>query len=271
MSTGTPTPEAVDLLWAVNSPPLLAAGLEVPQLDSVDAEQLRVFLDDGPSTKVGEYFESLIQFWLERIRGCELIAHRRQVMDGKVTLGELDFVFHDEEGRLNHWETAVKFYLCDPENEVNGSCFIGPNTADTLERKIDRLRRHQLPLSRRDFPEVQERRAFVKGRIYRNPTHRSVSVIPRDTSPDHLRGVWLRHKQLEWLDAVEAQGRCEYRVLAKPYWLCSAPAESLNVNNLLRGLRRHFEDAKQSIHVGIWREGVETERLFVVADQWPHL
>jgi len=253
-----------DLLWAVNSPSLFVD--EEERLGLVDPVDVVV----ERNGKVGHYFESLIECWLERIRGCEIIAHRQQVIEAGKTLGELDFVFRDEEGRLNHWETAVKFYLCDPENRVDGSCFIGPNTADTLERKYRRLTEHQLPLSERLHPGVTIRRAFVKGRIYRNPFHQetdSVAVL----NPQHLRGRWLRLGQLDWLDEIEQGGPCGYRVLAKPYWLHSAPFEAVDVNNLRAGLRSHFEGSKKSIHVGISRDDLEIERLFVVADEWPHL
>lgn len=266
---GVATAEQEDLMWAVNSPPLLALSEEVDRLDAVDLVDSMAREEDR-SGKVGHYFEALIQVWLERIRGCEMVAHRQQVIEAGVTRGELDFVFRDEEGRLNHWETAVKFYLWDPENPVHGSCFIGPNTADTLERKVRKLMEHQLPLSARVYPDVEVRRALMKGRVYRNPFHAELKS-PAVLNPKHLRGMWLRMGQLDWLYEMERDGPCEYRVLEKPHWLCATPFATVDVNNLRVRLADHFESEKKSIHVGISKNGVELTRLFVVADAWPHL
>jgi uncharacterized protein len=269
----TPETAVADLLWAINSPSLIATKDVDSTLDpgSIDGGELRAFLKRQPRHKVGHYFECLIQFWLERIRGFELVAHRHQVMDGKLTLGELDFVFRDDNGRLNHWETAVKFYLCDRENVVKDSCFIGPNTADTLERKIERLAGHQLPLSEVAYPEVEIRRAFVKGRIYRHPFQAPEPINSELLNIRHLTGAWIRHADLGWLDEIDPAGDCDYRILEKPYWLSASPSAALDVNNLRVTLAGHFETGKQSIHVGISRNGAEIERLFVVADEWPNL
>ena len=271
VSESSPSIAVRDLLWAINSPSLIEGESAVGRLEveKIDLGLLQVFLGAHRSFKVGHYFESLVHFWLEKVRRVEMVAHRRQIKNSDRTLGELDFVFRDEQERLNHWETAVKFYLFDPDNEVNGSRFIGPNTADTLERKLDRLLQHQLPLSACEFPEVEIRRAFVKGWLYRNPFHTVDGDLPNGVSPDHLAGVWIRHAQADWLDRFD--NGTEFQILEKPHWLAASPAPVMDVNNLLGRLDAHFESQKQSIHVGISVDGVELERLFVVPDRWPDL
>ena len=71
--------------------------------------------------------------------GIELRAEGR-------TLGELDLLVSGE-GEVWHLELAVKFYLCAPGRPGDAwSDWIGPNGRDRLDRKLDRMRDHQLPL-----------------------------------------------------------------------------------------------------------------------------
>ena len=65
---------------------------------SVDVEHLEDFISKRPDRRVGHYFETLILYWLTHIVKVELIAHGQQIMDGKRTVGELDFLFRDRDG-----------------------------------------------------------------------------------------------------------------------------------------------------------------------------
>lgn len=262
-----------DLVWAVSSPSLLATARSGDLLDPslVDAEELMQFLNEDKQARVGYYFEQLIHFWLKRIRGLEIVAHRQQIHEGKLTLGELDFVFRDESGELNHWEAAVKFYLHDAENTVDGSHYVGPNTADTLERKVSHLMERQLPLSERSFPEVKQRHAFVKGRIYYHPRQETPTSQAACLNPDHLRGNWIRMSELDWLDEIAGDGRLDFRILRKPHWLAAATGDSQSGEELKTALAAHFATSLQSVHVAVFKGGVEVRWLFVVADSWPEL
>lgn len=169
-----------DLTWAIASPSLLADCPVVPDFDPdrVDPEHLAAFLAETPGHRVGRYFERLVLYWLQYVRRVEIVAKSLQIREGNRTVGEIDLLFRDEQHRLNHWEIAVKFYLHFQHKNLSGSHFIGPNAADTFERKMERLFGHQLPRSEASFPEVEIRQAFVKGRIFYHPNQELPHELP---------------------------------------------------------------------------------------------
>ncbi len=207
-----------------------------------------------------------------------MLAHGLQVRDGGRTLGELDFVFRDRQERVCHWEVAVKFYLYCADREVAGSHFIGPNARDTLERKWDRMQRKQLPLCRQVFPDVEECSAFVKGRIFYHPEQAEPARLPDGLMSDHLKGIWLRHSELAWLEAASQEQEWVFCVLQKPFWLApvslgETDKPPMGFEPFKSNLDHHFLHCDHPILVGAlcqvtggWEE---SERLIVVPDAWP--
>lgn len=272
----------------------------------VDPDHLAQFLQPRFSHRVGRYFESLVHYWLERIQQVEMLVSGHQVREGKQTIGELDFIFKDHTGDVHHWETAVKFYLHLPENNVTGSHLIGPNAADTFEKKTAKLFNKQLPLSQRDFPQVTHRRAFVKGRIFYHPSDpsnvtgdshlsgiRSVSEsFPALLSPEHLRSTWIRESEMSWLSDQPSRRFC---ILRKPNWLAPLfdirESELQTAEELVATIHAEWQHnyhpvlvsvlaTKPSELVGntlasnneLFADGcVEVSRVFIVSDRWPDI
>ena len=96
--------------------------------------------------------------------------------------------------------------------------------------------------------------------------------------PDHLRGIWLRHAELDWLEPVAREQHWEFRVVKKPFWLAGVSLEDadphpLGVAELRDGLDSHFLNPGHPVMISaLRREGdrwEECERLFVVPDRWP--
>ena len=116
-----------DLEWAVASPPLMRGGTRHSLV--ADGGCLPNHAARYSGHRVGYYFESLIDHCLRCGDGVEMLASGLQVRDGGRTIGELDFVFRDRQGRVCHWEVAVKFYLYCADWQVAGSHFIGPMPA----------------------------------------------------------------------------------------------------------------------------------------------
>ena len=84
-----------DLLWAVNSPPLLSASPLVDHVDvgEIDLDHFAKFLREQSDHRVGRYFERLILYWLTHIRKVQIVHHSKQILDAKRTIGEIDFIF----------------------------------------------------------------------------------------------------------------------------------------------------------------------------------
>jgi len=273
-----------DLIWAINSPSLIGSSARDAATDWPDCEEsdfdpaaLEACCHARSLYRVGRYFEDLVHFYLKSVRGFEIVERGLQIQEEGRTVGEIDFLYRDHDGVLCHCETAVKFFLHTSESNDSGSHFIGPNSADNFERKTRRLLDHQLPLSESRFPNVAKREAFVKGRIFYHPLAGVPAELPALLSKNHLNGSWIRESELDLLGASDAETR--YRVARKPHWLAPDQANASDATLQTAGeirslLRIHFSERRTPQLVNVLSEGdeqwQESDRVFVVSDQWPH-
>lgn len=272
---------ACDYRWMLQSasligecPALLPAGREAVLSDS----ELLTALQNWPSTTkprfVGKYFEQLIEFHLRGVLGVDLVATGEQVFRDGVTVGELDFVFRDAAGLLQHWETAVKFYLFTDEDPRRGSRLIGPNPRDSFEQKLNRLTTHQLPLGRSVCPGLAAQAAIVRGFIFYPPNAEvPLSALPLELSPNHLRGIWLRSDKWNTIDSVFGH-ETQFCVMRKPHWLAAPQtAERLLPKEMSTQVLRHFSQSTRPLMIsaGVARgdRWDEQQRLMVVDAGWP--
>jgi len=134
-----------DLVWAINSPDLIDTSevdtgiLSRIATDTIDGQHLLTFLNARPSKRVGRYFESLILYYVRHVLKYDVIASQLPVVVSGRTVGEFDFLYRDHSGVLTHLEVAVKFYLHLSCQTRHGSHFVGPNPADTFERKTQKM------------------------------------------------------------------------------------------------------------------------------------
>ncbi|QDT92256.1 DUF1853 family protein [Gimesia algae] len=271
-----------DLHWVITSASLISDSSQDPHrsedqdLSLISEQELTEFLVPYSRFRVGQYFEGLVLYWLERIRRLKIVAQNRQLFVENQTVGEIDFLFEDEAGELTHWETAVKYYLHYPAENTTGSHFIGPNAKDNFEKKCRRLLEYQLPLSETHFPEVTRRVAFVKGIIFYNPHLAAPTPLPERMSPAHEKGVWLYCSELDWLKTQYSEA--VYQIREKPDWLSPAVREPgieklLTFSELKRTLDVHFQKGDRPLMISVLKQTQndcrEIERLFVVAENWP--
>tara|TARA_R110002110_G_scaffold157570_1_gene354470 strand:- start:15549 stop:16487 length:939 start_codon:yes stop_codon:yes gene_type:complete len=165
-------PRVRDLAWACFGPPLLqmetlasASGVTTASLTLTAArarwlqqldrqpQPLLAWLEALPATRLGLYFEHLWHFFLQQDSDTELIAHNLPLRSSGRTVGEFDCLYYCHERRRPvHLELAVKFYLgyrrpaagADQNAMVT---WLGPNTVDRLDLKLQRLLQHQSRLS----------------------------------------------------------------------------------------------------------------------------
>ncbi|MBA3848312.1 MAG: DUF1853 family protein [Planctomycetes bacterium] len=298
-----------DLAWLIASPPLMAAGvsgLAVPDrtwLSRIarDAEPWLADLDNQPeelqrvlydgwmgyegTPRLGHYAEHLLEFWLSHHPGMRLIAARRAVRREGRDLGDLDVVFSYRYGPPIHWELAVKFFL-RARDDAAWDAWIGPNPRDRLDRKLERVIGHQLPLGRHSAasaaaglgsaPMTSE--AFLKGWLF-HPVDGPVAPSPAGASPDHGRGWWLHHGAHEPPQAARSS---RYLLPDRLEWLApqhrpdDGSLPPLSHRQLLKRLERSFDRHMAAVLVcevqrdehGWWRE---VDRGFVVHPRWPEI
>lgn len=252
-----PSQALEDLRWIFESPPLIKGTLVTKDFfPEVDVGALHRFLDlVQPNRQVGRYFERLVEFWLQEVRGVEMVASGLQIQEDGRTVGELDFVFRVEGGILTHWETAVKFFL-----HYRGE-FIGPNAADTLERKVGHMMGHQIRLGRKAFPDLGKSGCLFKGCLYYHPGDPGLEDVPADVNPGHLRGTWIRVDELDSLPVGVG-----YHVLEKPHWFTTpVSGDAIACSGIRDQLTRHFGASGRPVHL-MDSEGM---RWFVVGEEWP--
>jgi len=105
--------------------------------------------------RLGHLVEKVVSGLIKRSRNFEMLYENIQIVEDKNTLGELDFIIEeDSTKRIIHLELAYKFYLYDPRiSEVPIMNWIGPNRKDSLQEKLEKLKRKQFPLL--DHPQVK--------------------------------------------------------------------------------------------------------------------
>ena len=279
-----------DLAWVANSPSLLAVSGEMtstgthdelfsvasnqPSLNQseIDIDHLQDFITKKPHSIVGRYFESLVYYWIKYIRGLKVLVCNEQIKRAGRTIGEIDLVFRNEQGRLVHWETAVKFFLHFPQPHSFPSDYIGPNSRDNLDRKINHLFGHQLKQGLDGPINVDFHEAFVRGCIFYHPINPFPDRTHNRLHPAHLRGRWIHSSEV---DELPQPGNWNYRLMRKPHWLAMTPSQMPAVPSMEidRWVEQQFEHSDRPVMLCTDRstgslDGA-TDRIMIVSDQWP--
>ncbi|APU70205.1 DUF1853 family protein [Christiangramia flava] len=113
-------------------------------------ENIRRELKQMPSkgtSILGKRMEAFFKIAISQSERYHLLAHSIQVIEGKRTLGELDFLLRDtENGKILHVELVYKLYLYDPGFASENDRWIGPKRKDRYSYKIQKLTKNQFPL-----------------------------------------------------------------------------------------------------------------------------
>jgi hypothetical protein len=235
---------------------------------------LHAHLAFQPFGRLGRYAEKLMTFYLRHLG--VLAAHNVQVRAaGSQTIGEFDFlVWRGSE--LLHWEFATKFYLLEPagagDAQPQADYFVGPNLADSLGAKMDKIFSRQLALSSHPAAQcllpqpVAAAEALVKGWLF-YPDGDFPLLPALGVCAGHCRGFWCG------LTDLAAAPR--YAVLPRLSWLAPAllpAAGTLDRGELEDRVNAHFETGNMPLMVALLRiegqQALEVERGFIVPDGW---
>ena len=256
-------------------------------------QPLLQYLSERRSTKLGHYFEDLVAWWLMQKIADGYFESHVKVTEGGRNIGEFDFLFRS--GQIyEHWECAVKFYLYT--RDKSGTVYwYGPNARDTLQKKLNRMLEHQVPLSgrteskaalvNREIDSVHSE-IFLKGYLFYPLGYNAYDNIEQvancEISPLHLRGWWLSVDVLNDQQLKEvANEELRWRVLPRLDWLAPRiypPDEQKNglieSGQLVQALKILFSQSDESRLIagysvngaGQWQE---VSRGFVVGKNWP--
>ncbi len=197
---------SAQLSWLIQAPPLLTCAPYSDAGELLKREWLRHpgVIGDAvewleqctPARRLGLAFEQWVMALVCVSEGLELVEHNLPIRDGQSTLGELDMLVRDRDnGKLWHWELALKFYLGTPDH------WYGPNSRDTLARKHQHLFKQQLPRS--TLPACQRllyerglrvdgQALLTRGRLFYRHGHPGSP----ERHPNHERGWWMPARSL---------------------------------------------------------------------------
>ncbi|EJL93786.1 hypothetical protein PMI16_00457 [Herbaspirillum sp. CF444] len=292
---GLRDPHVRALAWLLEAPDLLDAhaarwigriatlgplsDMDVTWLHTLDRNPraLYALINAQPSARLGRYAEKLLTFYLRETG--RLIAHNVQVRNGpNDTIGEFDFLVHDERhtGAV-HWEFATKFYLLESHQaQMQADAFVGPNLADSLGAKMDKIMQQQLKLAEHPAAAqylsqpVTQAQALVKGWLFYRDAVAAMSLPPGlGIAAGHCHGFWCE------LSALDLSLARHYLVLPRLEWLAPARApvaSALSADQLHESVSHSFAETLAPVMIAVCdRHGdvvLERQRGFIVPDDW---
>lgn len=236
-----------ELRWLLLSPPLLAAAAahdtpaQIQHFTAAERLAIEIWLAalaqaprpliehlqaaspaSGAPLRLGRRAERLLEFFLRHGPTHRLVAAnvplRQPVTPGgdHTTRGEIDFLLEDAAGQPWHWELAVKFFLCTASGALaTTDQFIGPDRAEVLAGKLDKLFTRQL---RHHAPPPFDTRAWRPAAYARgNMFYRHGATVPRceALAEQHARGWWIAREQAHTLP----EGH--YRLAERSQWMAA--------------------------------------------------
>lgn len=246
--------QVASLAWAVGSAPLLKQSVQ--GLSILDEEQCDHWffkheawfleLDKNPSSLLawlehdsqkllGRRFESMLAYFFSHSPYFHVLHQQVVLMDGKNTVGEIDFIVEDllnEE--ILHIEVACKYYI-GLENTTDWQNWIGPNGHDSLYLKMEKLKKQVGVFSRqagktfliKQGLHLPRSVVFLKGFFFHHFTRILFAKAPTDAHPHYNSGWFVYQSELlEFSDTYS-----QWLVLPKMYWTCPYrfPASEIRV------------------------------------------
>ena len=280
---------ARDLWWVLASIPMLHDVPQFPQhtegeqrdicrallpfirtIDAMSFEEASAAIGiDG--WRVGLYFETLMAALIRAHPAWTLVGADVPIRQDGRTLGAFDFIVRTADGAYQHWEIAVKFYLLlgDP---MHWNHWLGPNQRDRLDKKVNRMRHHQIPLSRRTAAlevlhafgatSIEQHVALLKGIFFVEWGDRPIGPPHASMAPS---GLWVCEGDVASVNHQFSDSAWIPR--HKPFWLAPiASCADADVHDQLPKNVSRPQMWSRVHHINGQLE--EAERWFVVPNRW---
>lgn len=256
--------------WFVSS-------MDAIQKDDKTPQRLNELVDTQRRYKLGLYAEDLFLYYLEHFSPYEILAHDMQVFIEKRSIGAFDFILRNEDGTIEHWEMAIKYFVqyLPSSDWIN---FIGPGGKDSLHRKMNKMLGRQILLGDRPaakegliqngIPLPQKKRIVSVGKLF---SHYGTEFIPPvDGDPNQPTGCWaFLHQFTDYI-----QNKSEYRWAYRkhPYWIAPILTENeAGLMNQMETLRFVQEQEKHAMLSELRKNKngwEEHRRWFVMPNNW---
>jgi hypothetical protein len=202
-------------------------GVTIPCITSFELHQLNISdvsnCPDLPTIRLGKQIERVFSFLINRSLNYSILKENIQIIDGKITIGELDFIIkNNENSEVSHLEIVYKFYVYDPNNsETELDKWIGPNRKDSFIEKFDKLKSKQFPLLYKsktadvlndlDISKVSQKLCFMASLFVPfSMLDKSVSIINNSA----IVGYWLTLNDFK----IHAKSNAQYYLPKKQEW-----------------------------------------------------
>jgi hypothetical protein len=278
-----------DLAWAVASPCIIddSAALNatppanffaneferfLPALIELEKNprELVEFLDKSKRKALGNYFEDLLEFWMIRrtdTKICtKILARNLQIIDGKTTLGECDFIA-EIDGKVTHIEVAIKYYLA-VKNRAEQKFWVGRGLTDRLDIKCKKLFEQQLQLSdgKAELNHVVAKMAIMKGYFFKHYFTEN-HVLPQFAPKDIEESFWCRISEIDKLPEQYSK----WQILTKPHWLTYSD-EWFDRSELRAKILHYFANIKETPVlcncISNSNKSSKLTKFFIVGDYW---
>lgn len=220
---------------------------------------------------LGKRAEYFFAETVEQSSRYELLTQNLQVFEDQQTLGEFDFFVKDQ--LLNqtlHVELVYKFYLYDPEISSEMNRWTGPNRNDSLVRKLEHLRHHQLPLLENSHAKAMlEFMGLQPKKLIQQVCFKANLFVPKSLlhhdfpliNPDCIAGYWIFSKDF----SAEQYGKFQFFSPKKPDWPAAPECNSVwksfeTIQQEVKELLNH----KKSALLWMKKSDLVYERFFVV-------
>lgn len=222
------------------------------------------FISKTKTSRLGIYAERLMYFFFEHSPFIELKLCNYQVIENKVTIGEIDFVIEWAE-RLIHIELSVKYYL-DSQNDDVFENWIGPSGNDNLSKKIEKVITHQLPLCQsvqfRNETKLWAESFFWLGGLFFSNSQSLPNWISQDTNLGSFSNL------IDWWKANQNMTK-DFHIILRPSWMMDTlnPASNfiIQLSNDISAIQDHLTN-----HGALLLRNKISERLhFLVSNNWP--
>lgn len=193
---------------------------------SINADIIETDINFPDNEVLGKRVERLFAYYIHKHPDYELIAQNIQIIDHKITIGELDFIIKNKiTTKTIHVELVYKFYLYDPSIQKDLERWIGPNRKDRLIDKLHKLKEKQFPLLYRQQTKhkLQEldilpnytwiQNVCFKANLFLPISYRNLTITPLNI--ECISGYYITLPEF----VKDAYIDYEFYIPAKKYWI----------------------------------------------------